>query len=53
MVATVDVVPESENAELPYDVRGEAKELDLIPKMQGNILLSTGNFQKKGMCWNI
>ena len=48
MVATGDVEPSSEKAEVPYDVCGEAKEVDLVPKMRGNILLSTGKFSKEG-----
>ena len=33
MVATGDVAPASEKAELPYNVRGEAKKVYLVPKM--------------------
>ena len=36
----------SDQAELPYDVHGQAKEVDLAPKMRGYILLITVKFAK-------
>ena len=48
MVTTGDVAPASAKLELPYDVCGEAKEVDLAPKMQGTIILSTGKCAKEG-----
>ena len=53
MAETGYVVPESEKAELPYDMWCQAKEVYLVPKMRGNILLSIVNLQRKGMCWYI
>ena len=46
IVTTGDVAPASEKEKLPYDVCGEDKEVYLVPKIRGNILLSTGNFAK-------
>ena len=46
MVGTSNIAPKSQKAELLYDVRGEAKDEDIVPKIRGYILLSKGNFSK-------
>ena len=48
MFTTVDVSTASEKSELPYYVCGEAKYLDIVSEMGGNILLSKRKFVKEG-----
>ena len=48
MVVMGDVESASDKSELSYGVRGEAREVDLVPKMRENIPPITGRFAKEG-----